>query len=145
MTQDSVSAKIKEIKRQFMAFRNGIVSDTLRKAGFEYDIIFGLQLPQISQIAAGLPKDSELALALWQDSSVRESRLLACYLFPPEDISMEKAEELASNVRNTEEADILAFRLLRRLPFAQILADKLSASTSEGAQKSAKALLRNIS
>ena len=31
--------------------RNGIVADTLRKAGSPYRIIFGLNLPQISEIA----------------------------------------------------------------------------------------------
>ena len=39
---------LKEIKHQFMAFRNGIVADALRKAGYDYKVIFGLQLPQLT-------------------------------------------------------------------------------------------------
>ena len=77
----NLQENIKEIKHNFMAFRNGIVSDTLRKAGMPYNIIFGLQLPQIAEIARSNEKNLELADALWQDSGVRESRLLACYLY----------------------------------------------------------------
>ena len=47
----TTSENIKEIKHSFLAFRNGIVSDTLRKAGMPYGIIFGLQLPQLAEIA----------------------------------------------------------------------------------------------
>ena len=43
------------IKRRFFAMRNGIIADTLRKAGLDYRMIFGLNLPQITDIAADLP------------------------------------------------------------------------------------------
>ena len=37
-----------EIKRRFFAMRNGIVADTIRKAGLQDKMIFGLNLPQIT-------------------------------------------------------------------------------------------------
>lgn len=116
---------LKEIKHLFMTYRNGIVADTLRKAGEPFGVIFGLQLPQLSEIARQTGKSAELADSLWADSNVRESRLLACWVYPPEEISMEKAVALASGVITREEADILAFRLLRYLPFAAPLAETL--------------------
>ncbi|MDE6009260.1 MAG: DNA alkylation repair protein [Muribaculaceae bacterium] len=117
---------IKEIKHQFMAFRNGIVADSLRHAGYPHSIIFGLQLPQIGEIARGIQPEMSFADELWQDENVRESRLLACYLFPQEEITADKAVSLALSVNTQEEADILTFRLLRKLPFAEELRKALS-------------------
>ncbi|MCM1004708.1 MAG: hypothetical protein NC402_00235 [Prevotella sp.] len=101
-----------------MAYRNGIVADTLRAAGMDcYNVIFGLNVPQLAHIAGTLVPGMTLADALWADRKVRESRLLAAYLFPPEEVSEQKALELMADVQTQEEADMLAFRLLRQLPY----------------------------
>ncbi len=115
---------LQDIKKEFFALRNGIVADTLRKAGMHYKVIFGLQIPQIAAIARKLKESNseeklaELADKLWEDREVRESRLLACYLFPPKNVNMEKALQLASEIRTPEEGDMLAFRLYKHLDFA---------------------------
>lgn len=110
---------LQAIKKEFFTFRNGIVADTLRKAGMPYKVIFGLQIPQIAAIARGQVPSMELADALWEDKEVRESRILATYLFPVSEISGEKAIALLRSVTTPEESDMLAFRLLKRLPFAE--------------------------
>lgn len=135
---------IKEIKHSFMAFRNGIVSDTLRHAGMPYKIIFGLQIPQISEISRHYSPSLSLASELWEDAGIRESRLLACYLFPVEEINQDKALELAFSVLTIEEADILCFRLLRRLSFAREIAGKLSDSNDRLTAYCGEALKRNL-
>lgn len=113
---------IKEIKKFFFTYRNGMIADTLRKAGMDYKIIFGLNVPQLSDISRRINEDREkLAEELWNDSEVRESRLLACWLFNPENVSEERAMEMMHSVKTREEADILAFKLLRYLPFAKSL------------------------
>ena len=71
---------LKNIRHQFFAFRNGIVADALRKQ-FDYRMIFGLQIPQIAEIARQYTPSSELAETLWAEKGNRESRLLATYLF----------------------------------------------------------------
>ncbi|MDE5883369.1 MAG: DNA alkylation repair protein [Muribaculaceae bacterium] len=138
------SQTLKEIKHQFMVFRNGIVADTLRNAGMPYHIIFGLQLPQLSQIAHTITPSMALAQELWEDKNVRESRLLACYLFPKEEVSQGLALELAHSVQTPEEADILCFRLLRYLPFADALAAELGDSDNSTVAYCSKALRRNL-
>ena len=115
-----MNSTIKQIKHTFFAFRNGILADALRKQT-PYEIVFGLQVPQIAEIARSLKPSMELADALWHDSKVRESRLLATYLYPIEEVDPEKAIRLASEINTVEEADMLAFRLLKRLPFATSL------------------------
>lgn len=64
---------IKEIRQQFYTFRNGIIADTLRKAGDPHRIIFGLNLPQITDIARLIGLDASLARELWADTSCREA------------------------------------------------------------------------
>ncbi|MDE7159314.1 MAG: hypothetical protein K2O24_00505 [Muribaculaceae bacterium] len=131
---------IPSIKHGFMAYRNGIVADTLRKAGYPHRVIFGLQLPQISEIFRTLPPEGAaceaeggapldrhaLGLELWADREVRESRLLAAYLLDPARLSVDESLALAADTRTPEEADILVFRTLRHHPCAREIAGLLS-------------------
>lgn len=92
---------MQEIKKLFFTYRNGAVADTLRRYGIPHKVIFGLQIPQLAAIARelqfGTPADREAAAdKLWADREVRESRLLACYLFDPQTITLDKALELYS-------------------------------------------------
>lgn len=135
---------LRGIKHSFMVYRNGIVADTLRQAGMPYKIIFGLQLPQLSEIARRNTPSIDIADRLWADRHVRESRLLACYLYPREVITEEKALALAEDVQTAEEADILCFRLLRYLPFVSQLAERLAQSGEPLTAYCATALRRNL-
>ena len=125
-----MDTNIQKIKKEFFAFRNGIVADALRKAGMPYKVIFGLQVPQLAQIARGLKPSMELADQLWADKEVRESRLLAAYLFPIDYVSEEKAINLMRSAQTPEESDMLAFRLLKRLPYAPALLDAVQSDPS---------------
>lgn len=109
---------LQEIHSRFFGFRNGIVAKTFHDAGAPYARIFGLQLPQLAEIAREAGHDEPLADALWQESDCREARLLACYLYDPALLPEEKAMRLAADVKSREETDILAWRLLRRRPDA---------------------------
>lgn len=120
---------LREIKQRFYAMRNGIVADALRKAGTPHKIIFGLQVPQIAEIARDYQPDYELAEALWEDSDVRESRLLACYLYPHDQIDSDKVLALAAQSRTPEESNMLAFRIFRRLPTALQELSRMQAAT----------------
>lgn len=124
------------IRKQFYALRNGLIADTLRKGGLEQKYIFGLQLPQIKETATLFrPEDDKEAAALardlWGDKECREARLLACHLMPPAEFSKDEAVMWAKDITTREEADILAFRLIRYLPDAAEIAVALDASASE--------------
>lgn len=121
---------LQEIKKYFFTYRDGLTADVLRRGGVNCKTIFGLQIPQISALARSaedMPaaERQKLAEVLWADKDVRESRLLACYLFQPELLSIDEALMLANDVRWQEEADILSFRLLRRVPDVALLMDRL--------------------
>lgn len=117
---------IKDIKKEFLTYRNGIVADTLRMGGVPHRYIFGLQLPQLREIATRAGHDDELGKTLWNDRECRESRILACFVLDPGKITEESAMEMIRDTRTTEEMDLLAFGLLRHLPFLSSLHDLLS-------------------
>lgn len=106
--------EIKEIKSLFMAYRNGIVADVYRKAGIScYNIIFGLNLPQLKAIAAEAGKDAELAQTLWDDKGVRESRLLSTWLWPQDALTPDLVAKLHAEAQTKEETDYLTLNLKR--------------------------------
>ncbi len=118
-------SQMQQLKRRLFAMRNGVVADSLRRAGCPHRIIFGLNLPQLSEIAAEIGPSEELAGQLWNDTPLRESVLLAPMIYPADKLTFEKARELVGNVMWAEDADILCFKLLRKAPFAPSLAAEL--------------------
>ena len=115
---------IAEIKKEFFTYRNGMLADTLRRYGMPHKVIFGLEVPRLAEIARGLTPSEELADMLWADSEVRESRLLACWLYPLDSVTADKCIALAGSARTSEEAQMLAFRIFKRLPFAASLLEE---------------------
>lgn len=116
---------IRDIKSRFFALRNGVVADRLRSCGSPYKIIFGLLIPQVENIAASLTPSTEIADALWDNRSTRESRLLATMVHPLEAMTTEKALRWGQEADTIELADVLCFRLLRNLDNAEDLAYSL--------------------
>lgn len=106
---------LRDVKQRFFVFRNGLLADMLRRQGVSaHRTIFGLNVPQLREIAAEAGTDPALAELLWADADVRESRLLA----PMIDAPTAEALERMDGVQTAEEADILCHSLLRRCPGA---------------------------
>ena len=97
---------------------NGIVSQNMRNLGANYKINFGLTLPLLKKIAEEIPADAQLANALWNDTAVRESMMLAPMLYPADEFNEDEAEKWVTNMPNIEIADICCKSLFRRLRFA---------------------------
>lgn len=136
--------KIQEIKKTFFAYRNGIVADSLRKAGDRHAMIFGLNIPQIVGIANSIGQDAHLARQLWNNSNSRESRLLAPMLFPSGEMSYDEACLWIEGVENVEIADNLCHKLLKKTPCAEKLFQKYAMSDSELLRYAAFRLAMNL-
>lgn len=119
------AADLRTLRQEIYVMRNGILADSLRQSRCPYRLIFGLNLPQLTEIATRTGRRADLAMELWRDTSLREAALMAPMLYPPEELTMEFARERAAAVRWTEDADILCFKLLRHAPFAAQLAEEL--------------------
>lgn len=120
--------KLQMVKRRFFAMRNGVVADAMRRGGSKFRIIFGLNLPQIAEIASGLGYDKDLAWQLWGNRTTRESMLLAPMLFDPAGLQGGDIERLCDETPDIEVADVLCHRLLKRLPDAAHIMAVLSGS-----------------
>ncbi len=118
------------LKRRIYAMRNGVIADTLRNAGCPHRFIFGVNLPQLAEIAAETEHSVEFAEKLWADTASRESMMIAPMLYPIEALTLETARRWAAGVTWSEDADILCFKLLRHAPFAAELAAELCANDS---------------
>lgn len=142
---------IQTLRREFYSFRNGPLADTLRKAGMPHKVIFGLQLPQLTGIynavLAPLSPESRIAAGweLWADRNCREARLLACRALNPEALTTDEALQMMSDVQTREEADILAFWLLKKVK-PEIQQEILRKASAAGLSESyaLEALKRNL-
>ena len=136
--------QMQEIKRRFFAMRNSMVAETIRRGGLQYKMVFGLNLPQIAEIAEGLPHTQELAEQLWADSRTRESMMIAPMLYPRERLTRERASEMLRESPTTEVTDILCHRLLRHEPYALELATEASTSAESLIRYGAFRLMFNL-
>lgn len=121
---------IQTIKREFFALRNGIVADALRKAGSEHKIIFGLNLPQLKQIALRWENRRDIADTLWQNTSTRESRLLASLIYSTCALQYDAIVSLAKEISDTETADVFAMAVLKKSPDADKFTSELISNPS---------------
>ena len=124
MIQDT----LREIRKEFFAFRNGIVADKLRKAGDPHGMIMGCLLVDVSAITQRYREainDVEVlktvAQELWNDTNSRECRLAAPMLYPAEEMNLDQAIQWCETVETTEVADNLCHKLLRHIPDADSL------------------------
>lgn len=132
------------VKRRFFAMRNGVLADRLRKAGSPFQIIFGLNLPQLEEIAADFRGNVDLAERLWENRTTRESRLIAPMMMAVGDIDRAKAVGMLADVEAAEVADILCHRLLRHHPEALEIAREAARSESDFSRYGAVRLAMNI-
>ncbi len=110
MTQD--------IRKEFFAYRNGIIAEQLRAAGDPHTMIMGCQLADVIAITSRYEKNTALAQELWDDEKHRECRMAATMLYPTENFDIETAVAWCHSVESVEIADVLCHRLLRHLPYA---------------------------
>lgn len=105
--------------------RNGVIADTLRKAGSPYRIIFGLNLPQLREIADEFAGETDLADTLWHNTTTRESRMAALLMYQRQGVDDDRVERLIASTDDCEIADTLVMTLLRGRSDRRQLIDRL--------------------
>ena len=116
--------KVRKIKQSFRLYMNGVAAQSMRDKGMDYKINWGLTLPHLREMAAEYDKDKALATALW-GSDVRECRLLATMLMPPEECDEDTACRWVGECVNQEQTEMLVFNLLQNVPCARAVARKM--------------------
>lgn len=100
-----------DIKKELRASMNGVLSARMREAGMPFKLIFGVELPRLQSIAEEFPHNANLANKLWSQN-IRETKLLAILLMPPEAFTAETANTWAETMATAEEAQVMAMKLL---------------------------------
>lgn len=139
-----IDEKIKDIKKAFFTYRNGILADQLRNAGDKHTVIFGLNIPQLMNIANETGHNADVARELWNNSSSRESRMIAPMIFPYTEMSHDEACKWIESIENIEIADNLCHKLLKKLPSAEALFIKYSVSDNDLLRYTAFRLAMNL-
>lgn len=121
MTKDEIDSKIKELKRGFRLVMNGMASQSMREKGVDYRLNWGVPFIQLKQMAADLPHDYDLAIALWKED-IRECKILATLLMPHDKMPEEVAEIWMEQTRSQEMAEMQAFNLYQYVSYAPRLA-----------------------
>lgn len=142
---DETKTPLQNIKQRFFALRNGMLADMIRKSGSPFKIIFGLNLPQIREVAAAFGTDAELAETLWANSTTRESRLIAPLLADRSTFTLDDARRWCGTLSGSlEEVDILCWALLRHLYGVEVLVDEMADSEADIRRYTALRLAANL-
>ena len=108
---------IREIKKQFRLFMNGVVSQSMRDKGLDYKLNFGIEIPRIKEIAAKFEKNHDVAQTLWKEN-IRECKIMAGLLQPIETFYPEIADIWVEDMRYPELAEHTVMNLFQYLPYA---------------------------
>lgn len=112
-----VKEQIKEIKQSFRQMMDGSVAQSMRDKGLNYHLNWGATLPRLRAKADELGPNYDLAIALWKEN-VRECKILATMLMPPEKMLPEVCDIWMEQVPSQEIAEQAAFNLWQHLPYA---------------------------
>lgn len=129
MTSEEIHEAVRLIKQELRGMMNGVVSHSMREKGLSYKVNFGVELPRLQDYAAELRQRFEndesghysLALRLWSEN-IRECRLLAGMLMPPEAMDEQTAELWVEQMRFPEEAECTVMHLFQHIRPAADLA-----------------------
>ena len=109
--------QLREIKKELRGVMNGVVSQSMREKGLNYKVIFGVELHRLREMAETLPHSPELAGMLWKEN-IRECRLLAAMIYPPEKFGDDLADLWVEQMNFPEEAECTVMHLFQYLPYA---------------------------
>lgn len=93
--------------------RNGAVADAMRWYGASYGVNYGVSLPTLRALARAEEPDYNFAKYLYLQQ-VRELRLAALHIAPPESLILSDLPFWASGIVNSEVAGEAAFALFSR-------------------------------
>jgi len=127
---DSIQQTVKDIKQSFRQMMDGATAQSMREKGLNYHLNWGGTLPRLREKADEIGQNYDLAIALWKEN-VRECKILATMLMPPERMLPEVADIWMEQTPTVEIAEQAAFNLYQHLPYAAEKAYQWLASTDD--------------
>lgn len=138
MGERDIYELVKDIKQSFRQMMDGAVAQSMRDKGLNYHLNWGATLPRLKAKAEELVSTLQLsvddryalAIALWKEN-VRECKILATMLMPPEKMLPEVCDIWMEQMPSQEIAEQAAFQLWQYLPYAPEKAYQWIASDQE--------------
>lgn len=128
MSNDTITAeKIKQLKQQFRLVMNGPAAQSMRERGASYGLNWGVPIVELRRMARELGKDYQLAVELMKEN-VRECKLLATMVMPPERMKADLAELWMDQTPTQELAEQASLNLYQYIDEAPLLAFRWIAS-----------------
>lgn len=112
--------QVKQIKRSFRLYMNGITSTSMRQKGLDYKINWGVSQMDLRHMAEQYGKNKALAVALWQEN-IRECKILATLIMPADDFTASEAMEWVATLLTVEMAEMVVFNLFQHMNEAEEL------------------------
>jgi len=109
-----------QLKIDFRLHMNGVASQSMREKGSEWKYNWGVSLPELTRMAQQYEPDKAQAADLWS-RHVRECKIIATMLMPPNELSIDEAEQWMNDITTQELAEIAAMHLFSRVPYAEQL------------------------
>ncbi|MGI6242727.1 MAG: DNA alkylation repair protein [Prevotella sp.] len=127
---EQTKEEIKKIKQSFRLMMNGPAAQSMREKGLDYHLNWGVSFMDLKKMAEEIGKNYDLAIELWKED-IRECKILATLLMPPDRIPVEVAGIWMEQTRSQEMAEMQAFNLYQYVPYAPALAYKWMACDNE--------------
>lgn len=126
----TVEQILQKIRTDLRLSMNGVIASSMRSKGINFRMIFGVEIPKLKQIAAGYKPDKILAEALWEED-VREMKILATMLFPPDELTKEAADRWVTGIVNQEIREQICKNLFQEVDFSDDLVREWARSDDE--------------
>lgn len=143
MEKHEVEEIVKNIKRSFRLYMNGVTAQSLRYKGADYKLSWGVSNQHLKEISQEYTANYDLAIELWK-SEVRECKILATLLMPADAMPREVVDIWMEQLPNQEIGEQLVFNLLQHLDYASVLAYEWMANDNELYQICAYTLLGRL-
>lgn len=123
---NTIQEQLKQIKRSFRLYMNGVTAQSMREKGVNYHINWGVSLMHLQEMAKEYGKNYELAILLYKEN-IRECKLLATMIMPAKEFDADLAWLWIEQIPTQEIAEFLVLNLLQDVPYASDLAFQLLA------------------
>lgn len=121
MDKQELQDIVGEIKCGFRLGMNGLVAASMRQKGVQGYLNWGIQLPELKQMARKYGKDYDLALALWKEN-VRECKILATLLMPLHEMPSDMVSLWIEQIETQEIAEYATYNVFQYVENASIFA-----------------------
>lgn len=114
---------VKKLMKKVAYYQNGDTVNTMKKLGYNYELNYGVSIPQLKLIANTTTPNHTLAVLLRQFFHIREALILSSMLDEPEKITPEKTVEIGKLISYPELAQQFGKNLFAHVsPLPHLLA-----------------------